>query len=311
MAASEHLDGFELLAEDYRSDAYVAYRARREDSSTDVRLTLFDESVSASPAFRAAFRKDQPNLSHMHHPHLLSPVCWGDEAGQMYYVTEAPPGRSLADSLASPGSIKWDEFIDLGWQIASALQHAHNVGLTHGHLTTSLVAVTSEVRSKVMGVGLYRWIAAATNSDRPEAPFAERALQDLVDLGHILDSVFQSLTPEVMQDVEADQIDAMSALIRDLQHPAPDLLARDVQGRLGNMLLQASGESIEMVDHRKGQHLSRRSIVDELFDEPIHDQGAGGAGLRDATDSRSWWIVALIAVLLAAAVLALVTFWNS
>lgn len=268
MVLSQPFDAFELLAEDYRSEAYVAYRACCAGSTTKLRLTLFHQPVSESPRFRAAFRKDQPSLGSMEHPHLLGPVGWGEDGGLLFYVTEYPAGTSLADRLAQTKSYTWDEFIDLGWQIASALQHAHNVGLTHGHLTTSSVAVTDEVRCKVMGFGLYRWIAAATSQNTMEPLFAEQTVQDLTDLGHILEAVFHSLSPDAMHKVDEQQVTAMSELIKDLQHPTPDLLARDVQGRLGNMLLQVSGESIKMVDHRKGQQLSRRSIVDELFDEP-------------------------------------------
>ena len=304
MAAGRHIDGFELLAEDYHSDAYVAWRAQREGACEEVRLTLFYEEVSESSRFRAAFRKDQPSLGSMHHPHLLSPIAWGEDGGRLYYVTEHPPGDSLADRLADDRSITWDEFIDLCWQIASALQHAHNVGLTHGHLTTSLIDVTDEIRCKVMGFGLYRWIAAATPGDVAERSFAEQAIHDLTELGHILEAVFHSLTPEAMRDVDQDQVTSMTDLINDLQNPAPDLLARDVQGRLGNMLLQESGESIKMVDHREGQHLSRRSIVDELFDDPRSVQSIRPVVPGTKTSASSGPLVRMIIIVGAVVLLA-------
>jgi len=310
MAASHTIDGYELLAEDDHTNAFVAYRAQREGNETHVRLILFDEDVSDSPQFRAAFRKDQPSLKTMHHPHLLSPISWGEEGGLLYYVAEYPPGCSLADRLAVNATITWDEFIDLGWQIASALQHAHNVGITHGHLTTSLISVSDEIRSKVMGFGLHRWIAAANSEDPVEPSFEERAIHDLTDFGHILEAVFHSLSPETMQNVEPDQVTAMTALIKDLQHPAADLLARDIQGRLGDMLLQVSGEKIEMVDHREGQHLNHRSLVDELFDEPPTNETSHATPAEpQPADSSSRTITIVVAIALAA-ILALVAFLN-
>ncbi|MEQ9407040.1 MAG: protein kinase [Fuerstiella sp.] len=268
LSAIDHAGEYQLLSEVYRDDAFRAFRARHRNSDRDVRLTLFNPEISASAAFRAAFRTDQPILSHVTHHQVLTPVFWGDHQGRVYYVTEYPAGRSLAECLAAGESFSVEEAIDIAWQIASALQYMHNLGLTHGGLTTRSVSVCEDVRIQLMGFGLYRWIAAARPGDGHHHAWSDHALQDLQDFGRLLRTLMDSVPVRPGSETEIGEAEQMQRLIEDLQYPAPDLLARDIQGRLGNMLLQVAGESIEMVDRRKGQQLSRRSIVDELFDDP-------------------------------------------
>lgn len=287
-------ENFEILTELYRTDSYVAWKVRRSDQP--LRLTRISRSLSETESFRAAFRKDQATLSSLTHDSILQFVDWGENDGQLYYLTEFPDGTSLAERLAAGETFTEDELTDIGWQIASALQHAHNQGVAHGHLTLESVVVADPLRVKVAGFGLHRWIAAAQGITHET--WSDLAIRDLAGLGAILTALSENMrssdsagsSPETdaasgrqseSRDVTAARIDLrtpsvdhtvsnseLQMLIQDLTPPGPELMARDVQGRLGNILLQFAGESIEMVDHRKGQGLSRRSIVDELFDDP-------------------------------------------
>lgn len=270
------LDGLSLEQVLYKTDHFTAYKAKNASSPAEVRLTLFSPDVSSSSSFRAAFRKDQPNLSHINHDNVLKPLTWGECNGQLYYVTEYPEGVPLSQLLSAQQSLEWDECLDIGWQIASALQHAHNLGIAHGGLSLTSVSITKDIRCKVMGFGLYRWLNDASLADQnsktdptsTEASWTQLAISDLVDFGGILDSLCNYCHPDTPKAHETRQIKQLQKLIEQLKSPPPDLTARDVQGRLGNILLQAGGDEIDIVDDRKGQQLSRRSIVDELFDSP-------------------------------------------
>ena len=226
----------------------------------------------------------------------------------MFYATELPNGDSLSDRLVANQTFSWDEFTDIGWQVASALQHAHNLGVTHGRLTTSSVIVSDELRVQVAGFGLYRWIAAATSDDTADDAVTNPAHQDLVDFGELLDSMLKSVNPETEAAADFGQVTELRNLINDLRDPPLDFTARDVQGRLGNILLRVAGDSIKMIDHRKGQGLSRRSIVDELFDESeahLASASRSAASVPKGVRFRDWRIVLFLAI-----VLVLLTLWR-
>ncbi|MEZ6123232.1 MAG: protein kinase [Planctomycetaceae bacterium] len=159
----------------------------------------------------------------------------------------------------------------MGWQLASTLQHLHNNGLIHGGLTSDNIMVSDELRITVLDSGLNVWIATARHS-LSGTSWSDLALRDLRSLGTILQSVATLVRPQQneMQPASSDRVQAegMSAIIADLRHPDPDLLARDVQGRLGNLLLAVTGEFVDVIDQRKAHGQGwRRSIVDNLFDE--------------------------------------------
>ncbi|MCA9048527.1 MAG: hypothetical protein KDA89_07350, partial [Planctomycetaceae bacterium] len=112
--------------------------------------------------------------------------------------------------------------------------------------------------------GVRRWVAMTEGV--PQLSFAAWAATDLQALGKIIRRT--GTFPAAAGDPSfSDEVNVrMERLLTDLECPSSEMLAREVQGRLGDMLLLISGESIEMVDQRDHQRLSRRSIVDELFD---------------------------------------------
>lgn len=264
----EHPESFQIREEVGGNEFFNAFHAVYLPTQRLVRLTRISKALSESPAFRAAFRKDEVSLSNLHHANILQLLFRGEDNGQLFYVTEMPEGVSLAIGLQRGQTFSWDDFTDIGWQIASALQHAHNLGVAHGLLTPESIMVSEELRAQVAGFGLYRWIAAATASVDEDFSWSALARRDLIALGKILSTILERVHPDTESAADEQQVADMRDLIQTLREPPLNFTARDVQGRLGNMLLQVSGDSIEMIDDRKGQGLSRRSIVDELFDEP-------------------------------------------
>ena len=256
-----HPENFELLQPRSSGCWYSEFQVKLLPSGLKQRLLRFESGTSTSQEFRAAFRKDLPTLQNIRHGNILSVTGWGESDGKLFYLTDLPDGKAL-NELLSPGRFSWDEVTDIGWQIASALQHAHNIGIVHGGLNADCVIVSDQIRVQVTGFGVQRWIDAAdADSDRTIVP--DPAI-DLRDFGRIL----QELIGQMSTSDAATQREPMQQLVDELQLPDALLIARDVQGRLGNMLLNESGDAIEMVDDRKGQNLSRRSLIDELFDEP-------------------------------------------
>lgn len=272
MPSTQQIGEFELHSEMDRTEACVVYRAAHE-SLGSVRLTLFSEAVSSAPGFRAAFRRDQPQLERLHHAHVVAPLTWGEADGLFYYVTSLVEGQTLAERLATESAVRWDEAIDLGWQISSAVQRLHNVGLTHGALGPARVVVSPSVRAQLTGSCVATWIAQSGMAPVRGQSFADRAADDLQQLAALLTLLIDSAAADSDDVEDPDALTELRAFLRDLREHPERLSARDVQGVLGDLLLRVSGDSFELVDHRDGQVLSRRSIVDELFEDvPPHSE---------------------------------------
>ena len=259
------LSAFDLLEELSQGSfgGVSVWRARSPDSQSYLRLTLFSVQTSALTGFRSAFRKDVTTLSEAPHDNVPEMKYWGEHQGQLFFATQMPGGVSLDKQLDAGDALSWDELADVGWQIASVLQHAHNRGLSHGALTLSSVYVSEDVRVLVADFGVQRWL---TGSESP-ASFVELAARDLFQLGQLLKAVAKSALDSRKVGTATEQSRALDELIAELECDNSTITARDVQGRLGRMLLEVAGDSIRMVDERDGQQLARRSIVDELFDD--------------------------------------------
>ncbi|MEO2026704.1 MAG: protein kinase [Fuerstiella sp.] len=299
------LSAFELLEELSQdgSGSVTVWRAQCTEATAHLRLTLFSPEMSASAGFRAAFRKDQTTLRQAPHDNVPVMLFWGEDDGQLFCVTEMPGGIPLSERLDAAEELSWDELTDIGWQIASVLQHAHNRGLSHGALTTSSVYVARGVRVSVTDFGVQRWLT----SSKGTVSFAASAAQDLREVGQLLKAAFDRTLKSSDVSVAPDQVQAMNELITDLDQSRSTLTARDVQGRLGRVLLAVAGDSISIVDERNGQQLSRRSIVDELFDdEPTHSQVSPDDEFPHPTPSPLTRFVVVVAIV--AAIVALVTF---
>ncbi|MDG1897246.1 MAG: protein kinase [Fuerstiella sp.] len=268
-----------------------------------MRLTLFSAETSALTGFRAAFRKDQTTLSEAPHDNLPEMLFWGENRGQLFFVTEMLTGISLSQRIEADDALLWDELADVGWQIASTLQHAHNRGLTHGALTLSAVYVSADVRVVVADLGVHRWLASSEDS----VSFVEYATKDLRDFGRLLKAAVQRAVDCGKVSATTEQMRAMDELIADLETGSSTVSPRDVQGRLGRMLLDVAGDSIEMVDARDGQQLARRSIVDELFDdESTVQERASGRDRDTSTPARRTWGVVVLVII--ASLMAMIAF---
>ncbi|MEZ6062595.1 MAG: protein kinase [Planctomycetaceae bacterium] len=271
------LSDFELLEELHATEQFTVFHATQPGSGRDVRVTVFDRGLSDIPQFRAAFRKDCGRLEHLHHDTVLQYLGHGEADGALFYFSEYPGGLTLTQRLERGQQFSWDEIADLGWQIASALQFAHNLGISHSGLTTDSVLVSDVVRVKVADFGVSRWIDSADDrlEKHTEADWLNSQAADLTAFGEILEALSgaRDSSPDDSVDDDCSGATVQSEIHRlanDLKSPGGSRFpatAREVQGRLGNLLLSVAGESIRIVDHRAGQSYGKRSIVDELFDD--------------------------------------------
>lgn len=292
---------YQLLAELNRTESFVDWSAL-SSSGDEVRLKLFHPDVSSNKTFRARFRKDHADLSRLKHPHILSPSDWGENQGQFYSVTRAREGKPLSQRLSESPSLHRDEFMDLAWQLASAVQCLHNHGLTCGELSADTIIITDALKIFLAEVCVANWVAEAGRTQQ-QAPvlFAVRSTDDLRHCGTILTLLLSNVEAASTRNQQDAQTAEIRALIGRLQSHPQTLTARDVQRKLGSILLQLSGDSIEIRDHRKGHGSSTRSIVDELFD----DEGLSRSDDYARDTGRSQISIRLLAVLFLIVALAL------
>ena len=277
------LNDFEIGQKLQSYPEWCVLTAIRKDSGKPVRLAVFSEEISLRPEFRRAVKMDRSMLAMLRHQSIVKFLGYGESGGTLFLWTEASDFTPLSSQLAAGRTFSSEDIIEIGWQVCSALQLAHNLGLAHGGLSPENVLLSDNLQVTVIDFGVARWlrgVAADDSSKSGPALITISALasredvgQDLRDLACLLTRLLQvcndeeepepgKVTTRVMMErllARFEQSSASGAAQRPVS-------AREFQGRLGEIMIGTGDDSMPLVDQRNAAATSRRSIVVELFE---------------------------------------------
>lgn len=316
------LSDFELSRELCSSSDRKLYDAQWKSDGRRVLLTVFTPEVSQLAEFRRGLKTDRAMLAMLQHQSVSRFFGAGESDGTLFLWSEFCDFPTIKDHLQEGREFSADDIIEIGWQICSALQQAHNLGLSHGGLSTDTVRISDNLQVTVTDFGVARWLDAARTADPQSASgpalITVRALasreqveKDLGDLTALLKVLVDRLHDEPPESRSVSRTLLERMLTRFLNDGQPQLpvTAREFQGRLGEILI-GNEEVMPLVDERKSVGTSRRSIVVELFepreslssDDEISVTPAGSAArmqiLPIAVGVALVALITLIAVLL-------------
>src|ERR1700687_1874721 len=131
----------------------VVYRAYDEKLERDLALKVLTLGALNDEAARKRFRNEARVLSRLNHPAIQTIHDFDTFDGNDYLVSELVPGVSLDARLRS-GALPEKEVVDLGFQLAQALEAAHAAGILHRDLKPANLRVTLDGRLKILDFGL-------------------------------------------------------------------------------------------------------------------------------------------------------------
>src|SRR3954447_25379855 len=105
------------LATDLKHDREVALKVLRPELGAVLGVERFLAEIKIT--------------ARLDHPHILTLIDSGAEAGWLYYVLPFVRGESLRDKLNREHQLGLDEAIAITRQVASALDYAHRHGVVH------------------------------------------------------------------------------------------------------------------------------------------------------------------------------------
>ena len=131
----------------------VVYRAHDELLDRDVAVKVLPSGTLSDQATRRHFRQEAMALAKLNHAHIETVYEFGTQDDVDFLVMEYLPGKTLADRLSGT-ALNEREIIELGIQIASALQEAHDRGIVHRDLKRPNIAITAKGFAKILDFGL-------------------------------------------------------------------------------------------------------------------------------------------------------------
>ena len=131
----------------------VVYRAEDTRLGRSVALKFVSEDFSGDEQAIQRLRSEARAASALNHANICTIYDVGEEDGHPYIVMELMKGESLRDRIAR-GPLQVHQLLDIGIDIAGALQSAHSDGIIHRDIKPGNIFLTERGQVKLLDFGL-------------------------------------------------------------------------------------------------------------------------------------------------------------
>jgi len=150
---------YEVLKELGRGSMGAVYKARDPQIGRTVAIKIIlTANLSAEDLDRYCqrFQREAQAAGQMSHPGIVTiHDIAQDDSGQPYLVMEFIEGTPLDRLLAAgAGRLPLERALDIGLQVAQALDYAHRRGVIHRDIKPANILLTSEGRAKIADFGI-------------------------------------------------------------------------------------------------------------------------------------------------------------
>lgn len=131
---------------------YKAYHARLD---RHVAIKIMHQTFMQDADFHARFEREARIVANLDHPHIVSVYDYDDHEGQPYLVMKFIEGETLKSMLRA-GAIPLDKIQSMLTKLASALTHAHTLGILHRDIKPSNIMIDPREEPYLTDFGLAR-----------------------------------------------------------------------------------------------------------------------------------------------------------
>ena len=169
LATGAVISHYRILSEAGRGAMGVVYKAEDTSLGRMVALKFLPEELASHPPALERLRREARMIGALNHPGICIVHELAEASGRVFLVMEFLDGETLRERMAR-GPLAEEDVIEIGVQVAKALEAAHAQGMVHRDIKPDNLFLTRQGVVKLLDFGLAKLVEEEGGAVRQSSP---------------------------------------------------------------------------------------------------------------------------------------------